>query len=226
MDEIYSLSQYFPLNISDPTLKKYIDRHLASCIKCTENELYSSSYSHLHILYMTFVYIQLFRIAQNKEREEEFANFLQDFKTKNGAKDLKKEVKHPFEFSLANEKNIFDFFYILGFEYKFVKDISEVVKKRNNHLHANGKLFFETSEDFEKGFSGYITKIEKIITKQLDFLKNTYQSLTANYEEDFEITLDEIETNFADQYYFSEYELKLLAENKNDAVSKFIIDEM
>lgn len=226
MDEINKISQYFPLSISDPTLEKYIDHHLGSCIKCTENELYSSAYSHLHILYMTFIYIQLFRIAQNKEREEEFTNFLQDFKTKNGAKDLKKEVKHPFELSLANEKSIFDFFYILGFEYKFVKDISEVVKKRNDHLHANGKLFFETSEDFEKEVETYISNMQTIIKKQSDFLQNIYTTIIQCYETGFEMTTDEIETNFADPYYFSEYELKLLAESKDDIVSKFIIDEM
>ena len=226
MDEVFNLSQYFPLSISDPTLEKYINHHLGSCIKCTENELYSSAYSHLHILYMTFIYIQLFRIAQNKEREEEFVNFLQDFKTKNGAKDLKKEVKHPFELSLANEKSIFDFFYILGFEYKFVKDISEVVKTRNDHLHANGKLFFETSEDFENEVEIYINNMQTIIKKQSDFLGNVYQTLISGYEEGFEITNDEIETNFADSYYFSEYELKLLADGKSDIVSKFIIDEI
>jgi len=226
MDEVFNLSQYFPLSISDPTLEKYINHHLGSCIKCTENDLYSSAYSHLHILYMTFIYIQLFRIAQNKEREEEFTNFLQDFKTKNGAKDLKKEVKHPFELSLANEKSIFDFFYILGFEYKFVKDISEVVKKRNDHLHANGKLFFETSEDFEKEVETYISNMQAIIKKQSDFLQNMYETIIQGYETGFEMTRDEIETNFADPYYFSEYELKLLAENRDDIISKFIIDEV
>jgi len=32
--------------------------------------------------------------------------------------------------------------------------------------------------------------------------------------------------NFADQYYFSEYELKILANGKVDIVSKFIIEKM
>jgi hypothetical protein len=66
MDEIYTLSQYFPLSSSDPTLEKYLDHHLGACLKCSENELYSSAYSHLHILYMIFVYVQLLRIAKEK----------------------------------------------------------------------------------------------------------------------------------------------------------------
>jgi hypothetical protein len=50
--------------------------------------------------------------------------------------------------------------------------------------------------------------------------------LVSGYERGFKITQDEIETNFADQYYFSEYELKLLAQNKKDIVSIFIINEI
>jgi hypothetical protein len=60
----------------------------------------------------------------------------------------------------------------------------------------------------------------------LDFLKPIYSSLVAGYEEGFEMTQDEIEINFADQYYFSEYELKLLAHGKKDKVSLFIQNEM
>lgn len=222
MDEIYNLSQYFPLSISDSTIEKYVDHHFLSYSKCVENGLYSSAYSHLHILYMTFIYIQLFRISKNQEKEKEFNCFLQDFKTKNGERDLKKELKHPFELSFVNEKSIFDFFYILGFEYKFVKEISEVVKKRNDHLHANGKIFFETSEDLEKEIVVYTNNIKTIIKKQIDFLKGIYKSIIENYEQDFEMNMDEIETNFANPYYFSEYELKLLAKGKKDVVSEFI----
>ncbi len=68
--------------------------------------------------------------------------------------------------------------------------------------------------------------MQTIITKQANFLQHLYSSLVAGYEEGFEINQDEIETNFADQYYFSEYELKLLSEGKIDIVSKFIIEKM
>jgi len=222
MDEIYTISQYFPLSSSDPILEKYLDHHLGSCLKCSENELYSSAYSHLHILYMIFVYVQLLRIA--KEKVQEFDLCWVGFPSQE--KDFLKEPSSPFSFSKIKEKTVFRFFRLVGFDDGSISDISSLVNKRNNHLHANGQLFFESSDDFEKEVSGYIKKMQTIITKQLDFLKPIYSSLVAGYEEGFEMTQDEIETNFADQYYFSEYELKLLAQGKDDIVSKFIIDEM
>jgi hypothetical protein len=68
--------------------------------------------------------------------------------------------------------------------------------------------------------------MQSIIDKQKSFLENIYKLLIKNYDKDFKITQDEIAINFTDQYYFSEYELKLLAQGKFDIVSKFIINEM
>ena len=222
MDKIYTLSQYFPLSSSDTTLKKYLDHHLGACLKCSENELYSSAYSHLHILYMIFVYVQLLRIA--KEKVQEFDLCWVGFPSQE--KDFLKEPSSPFSFSKIQEKTVFRFFRLVGFDDGSISDISSLVNKRNNHLHANGQLFFESQDGFEKEVGGYIKKMQTIITKQLDFLQTIYSSLVAGYEEGFEINQDEIETNFADQYYFSEYELKLLAQGKVDIVSKFIIEKM
>ncbi len=222
MDEIYTLSQYFPLSSSDPILEKYLDHHLGACLKCSENELYSSAYSHLHILYMIFVYVQLLRIA--KEKVQEFDLCWVGFPSQE--KDFLKEPSSPFSFSKIQEKTVFRFFRLVGFDDGSISDISSLVNKRNNHLHANGQLFFESQDDFEKEVGGYIKKMQIIIIKQANFLQTIYSSLVVGYEEGFEITQDEIETNFADQYYFSEYELKLLAENRDDIVSKFIIEKM
>ncbi|WP_328217841.1 hypothetical protein [Flexistipes sp.] len=87
-------------------------------------------------------------------------------------------------------------------------------------------MFFETSEEFEQELEVYIKKMQTILIKQKSFLNGIYKSLIESYEEGFEITQDEIETNFAGQYYFSEYELRMLAQEKSDLASKFINNEM
>jgi hypothetical protein len=207
MDGIYTLSQYFPLSSSDPILERYFDHHLGACLKCSENELYSSAYSHLHILYMIFVYVQLLRIA--KEKAQEFDLCWVGFPSQE--KDFLKEPSSPFSFSKIQEKTVFRFFRLVGFDDGSISDISSLVNKRNNQLHANGQLSFESQDDFEKEVDGYIKKMQTIITRQANFLQTIYSSLVAGYEEGFEINQDEIKTNFADQYYFSGYELRLLA---------------
>jgi hypothetical protein len=220
MDEIYTLEKYFPLKISEPRLSEYFEHHLSSLICCVENELYSSAYSHLHILYMVFVYIQLLRIS--REKSENFELCWIGFP--NQEKDFLKKPSSPFSFSKVKEKSIFRFFRLLDFDDSCIGNISSLVKTRNEHLHANGQLFFKMEEDFSKELINYIGKIEIIINKQKNFLENIYESLSRDYDDDFEIILDEIEINFAEQYLFSEYELKLLAEGKKDVISKFIND--
>jgi len=222
MDEIYTLLNYFPLSLTDPTLKKYLNHHLDAFIKCCENELFSSSYSHLHILYMVFVYIQLLRIA--KEKKQEFNLCWVGFP--NQEKDFLKEPSSPFSFSRIQEKTVFRFFRLVGFDDGSIGNISSLVSKRNENLHANGQLFFESLENFEKELREYFKKMQSIISKQVNFLQTIYSSIVSNYEEGFEINQDEIETNFIEQYFFSEYELKLIAEGKDDIFSKFIIENM
>lgn len=66
-EEILEFWEYFPIQI-EPELRNYIEHHISHMQKCCENDLYSSAYPHLHIVYMTFVYIQLLRIANEKKR--------------------------------------------------------------------------------------------------------------------------------------------------------------
>jgi hypothetical protein len=222
MDEIYTLSQYFPLSTYDPILEKYLDHHIGAFIKCSENDLYSSAYSHLHILYMIFVYINLLRIA--KEKSQEFDLCWVGFP--NQEKNFLKKPSSPFSFSKIQEKTVFRFFRLVGFNDGSISDISSLINKRNSRFHANGELFCESVDDLEKEVNVYIKKIQLIIEKEKNFLNSIYMPLVSGYERGFKITQDEIETNFADQYYFSEYELKLLAQNKKDIVSIFIINEI
>ncbi len=72
MEDVYNLDKYFPSGLGVEQLDEYVGHHLASITSCIENQLNSSAYSHLHLLYMAFVYIQLLRIAREKEKEFEY----------------------------------------------------------------------------------------------------------------------------------------------------------
>jgi hypothetical protein len=220
MEDIYSLAKYFPLSTSDEALSKYLTHHLENINKCVENELYSSAYSHLHLLYMAFVYIQLLRIA--KENEEQFNYCWIGFPGEE--KDYLKEPSSPFSFSRVKEKTVFRFFRLVGFDDSCIADISQLVTKRNGRLHASGSIYCEALDDFRIEYEIYIKKIEMIISKQREFLHSIYDALVITYDADYEITADDIETNFADQYYFSEYEMKNLAQGKTDIISKYIVE--
>lgn len=236
MEEIYEISKYFPYKVAEPDLSKYINHHLNHLFKCVENGLYSSAYSHLHILYMVFVYIQILRISQkDKEKKEEARRQGKIIKTEfelcwigfpSEEKDFLENPSSPFSFSKINEKTVFRFFRLIDFDDGTISNLSEPVVKRNKSFHASGKILFESLEDFEDEANNYFQKMKNIILKQNVFLKNIYFSLIKNYKLGYQITSDDIEIDFSIPYFFSEYELKFLAKRRKDIVSKYILENL
>lgn len=216
MEQINEISDFFPTQIDDPELKKYIDHHFKHLQECYEKELFASTLPHLHILYMVFVYFQLLRISQEKYQEFKlcwigFPREEQDF--------LKKPT-HPFSFSKIKETTIFRFFRLLDFDDSLVGKISAPVKNRNELLHANGKIFVGEVKTFEAKVGEYLNLMEEIVMKQETFLNNIYYDIMKEQNlEDMEITENEILLYLGT---FSTYELKFLAKIKTDNVAKFI----
>ncbi len=219
MDRVYEIADYFPRHISDTTLRNYVEHHVASLVKCVENELYSSAYSHMHLLYMAFIYLQILRISQLKEAE--FRLCWIGFPVQE--KDFLREPTSPFSFSSVNEKSVFRFFRLIGFEDGDVGDLSSIVKTRNDRLHASGVLFCENEEQFETEMNKYLEKMNTTIIKQADFLSKVYDEVINTYDEEFIMNDDEIETSFEDRYYFSPTELKLLSNGRQDRASLYIV---
>lgn len=220
MEEVYELSRFFPQGTTDQSLNSYIDHHLASVSRCIDNELYSSAYSHLHLLYMSFIYIQLLRIA--KEREEEIKYAWIGFPRQE--RDYSDSPTSPFSFSLVNETAVFRFFRLVGLADSDIGNIAKPVETRNNRMHAKGVIHCQDYEAFENELSEYIRRIRLVVNKEMPFLRSIYKDLIKTYDSEYEFTVDDLESNFIDQYLFSEYELTQLADNRRDLVSKFIQD--
>lgn len=213
-EEILEFWNYFPIQI-EPELREYIDHHINHMQKCCENGLYSSAYPHLHIVYMTFVYIQLLRIAQEKNEIFQYSwiGFGQQ------EKEFLKNPTHPLSFSPINEKSVFRFFRLVGFNDGTIADLSSLVNERNENHHAKGTVTCKNEDDFDKKANEYIRRMNDIVVKQKEFLDGIYTQIIGTFEIDYELTNDDVELYFCG---FSVYELKMLTVQKNDFVSKFI----
>ena len=218
MDEVYELSRFFPQGTTDESLNKYIDHHLASVSRCIDNELYSSAYSHMHLLYMSFIYIQLLRIAKEKKDAVKFAwiGFPRQ------EKDYGDSPTSPFSFSLVNEMTVFRFFRLVGISDADIGNIAKPVATRNDRMHAKGIIHCQDYEAFESELGEYTRRIKLVVDKELPFLRSIYKDLIGTYDSEYEFTADDLESNFTDQYLFSEYELTTLAQNRQDKVSEYI----
>ena len=218
-DDIYLIRQFFP-NYPKQGVFEYYQHHYEKMVICVENSLFSSAYYHLHILYMVFTYIQLYRIAN--ERSNDLNLCWTGFPSEE--KDYLTRADSPFAFSRISEKTIFRFFRIVNFDDQLVRDLASLITKRNKRMHANGEIFLKTKEDFEKEFLFYLSKMKNIVINQKQFIGSIYDKLASDYDDDYEITEDELNTNFVTQYFFSNYELEYFAKGKHDKVSIFIRD--
>lgn len=217
MEEIYKFCDYLPRKTGDNILDEYIKFHQENLKKSFENKLFTGAYFHLHILYMIFIYIQIYRISKDKEQEFKYcwiglANDEESYNKKT----------HPLSFSSIKEKTIFRFFRLIDFDKAFINEISDSVKDRNSMLHANGEIVIKNDEDFDKKLNLYLQKKSKIILKQKVLLEKIYLKNVGLLDCDYMVYYDDIELNFFISDYFSIQELKLLAVDKSDKVSTFI----
>lgn len=220
MEEVYAIIRYLPLRVSDSTLSTYIDHHLSQLYKCVEHELFSSAFFHLHILYMIFVYVHLFRISSEKKHEFvlSWIGFPQQ------ERNFFKKPFGPLAFSLVNEKTVLRFFRLVEFDDGVIGELSAPIDKRNSHMHASGEILLKDEDEFRRELDSYLSKMKRIVEKQADFLNSIYTQISSGFEPDYIITQDDVESSLAIPYYFSEYELEFCARGKSDLLSKHILN--
>jgi|AntRauTorckE6833_2_1112554.scaffolds.fasta_scaffold06493_4 hypothetical protein len=224
-EEIKFVRQYLPVVSNYVQLGEFIEHHYSHLEGCVKNGLYTSSLTHLHILYMVFVYIHIFRIA-DKNRES-FKNSLVGFPREE--KELLKEPDFPLILSVINEKTVFRFFRLNNFSEQLIGEIATPVKTRNECLHANGMIVCDSEDKFELELKSYISKMDKINAGNTNILNSLYEHYALDslmLDEEYELTTDDIETNILLGAGFSLEELRLMVSGREDRVSKFIAENL
>jgi hypothetical protein len=207
-DEAAQIADYLPIKARDPRVEKLINHHLSHMLKCVENNLFSSSLVHLHILYMVFVYVQIQRIANSDLTAYRYS--LIGFGREE--KDLLKEPDYPLLLSLINEKTVFRFFRLIHVDDGTIGMVSEPVDARNKHFHASEHIACETEQQFATILHKYIRNMDKLLQYEKACIKQTYTGLP-NYgrlnTRGYEITNDDLELGVTVPGYFSRKELAL-----------------
>ena len=207
---------FSPYRLKNEVESYYFTTHRDNLDKCVDAELFCSAYSHLHLLYMMFVYLQLFRIARNRSSDFEIFSF--GIRASNG-KGI--QINTPFDFSTLNESSVFNAFRIIGISYDDVSLLKKPIKNRNESLHANGIIHVSDSESFKLHLLTYLQNMSRIIKGEQSFIYELYSDTINEQNPDINYIVSE---NDIDLYFheFSIYELKLLVKNKRDKFSLFL----
>jgi len=223
MEEVLDILKYFPRRSFEDSVWGYLEHHSTHLNKCIENSLFESAFFHLHILYMSFLYIQAVRLYETSPDKLAFSFILMEAeKEKKFIKELN-DLKTPWIFSGRDlsEKKIPRFFRIAGLSDNDIGIIEEPITFRNKRMHANGKTACENEEDFEKHCSIYLKAIELLLEKQKEILTERYIKAVGEFDEDNEYQIDE---NDIEKYLstFSEKEQNICSQECVDPISIYL----
>lgn len=208
MEWTFEIIRFLPLAWQNELVNNYIKYHSDELDKCIENEIEMWIYIHTHILYMVFIYFQLLRISQLKK--EEFKHSLMFVQDKD--KRLNDTILDPFSFSGVNEKTVFRFFRLIGFDDGTIGNISHCVNGRNDILHASWNHISE----LDKKVGMYVRNMERIVCKSEDFFREIFEKFRDEnpdlFEEWYDVWWEDLESNLYIQYHISDYERSKIVE--------------
>jgi hypothetical protein len=152
VEDAFNILKYLPIRFKQPTEQEYITFLWDSYESNYENEKYQFSFMAYHMLFMSFVYFNIWQIKTI--RKDDFEKIIIGF-------DNITSVTNPFMFSQENESKVLNLLKYLcsshGNVNGLIGNYKKLVKERNDIAHANGNIPFK-NEDF------LISKIENILT--------------------------------------------------------------
>ena len=143
---------FLPIRFKQSNEQEYIEFLWESFLCNYENEKFQFSFIAYHMLFMSFVYFNIWQIKS--VRESDFDKIRLEFK-----EDLGKAT-NPFMFSTENERRIFDLLKYLCAPHSDVKALigqyKKLVDERNDIAHASGNMPFRSESYLQTRLSDII----------------------------------------------------------------------
>lgn len=200
IEDAQSILDYLPNYYCTEKEQEYLSFLWDTFVCNYENEKYQFSFLAYHMLFMMFVYFSIWKIKT--VRPECFQKALIGF-----GKDIEKKFMDavtPFSFSELNERSIFRFFKLIGFDNGKIGQWIKIIDKRNDVAHSNGNIFFESQEQLDEKIANIIECVDQIQQNMKDILFAIYENSLKEEDESFE----HFQEVLLRQNYFSQQDMK------------------
>jgi hypothetical protein len=172
------------------------------------NKKYQFAYLAYHMLFMSFVYFNIWQIRMNNEKD--FKKALVGF-NKNIEKEIL-EASSPFTFHRVNESGALRFFKLIGCNNQKVGQLTKIVKDRNDIAHSNGNIFYNNQKSADDKINNILVCIRDIqeMTKPIicDSFKVFLEENWNPEDREFLDDEDQIREIFIYKYYLSKEDIK------------------
>ena len=179
---------YLPNSFKTRDEQDYINFLCESYESNYNNGKYPFAFIAFHMLYMSFVYFEVWQIKENRTSDFEKAML-----------GLSNEVEQtfltattPFAFVKSNEAPFFKFLKLLGCDNAKIGNYKKSVDDRNNSAHSNGRIFFNNQALIDQKINEVLRNVDDIQTHSkpiideclITFLKDSFDPDNREYFDD------------------------------------------
>ena len=137
---------YLPVSFKSTEEQNYINFLWESYESNYNNGKYPFAFIAFHMLYMSFVYFEVWQIKESRKPDFEKAmiGFNKDFEN------LLMNASTPFAFVELGESNFIRFLKLIGCDNSQIGNYTASVKSRNDAAHSNGRIFFNDQTSIDR----------------------------------------------------------------------------
>lgn len=149
---------YLPNSFKTRDEQDYINFLWDSYESNYNNGKYPFAFIAFHMLYMSFVYFEVWQIKENRPSDFEKAMV----GLNNDVEQTFMTATTPFAFVKSNEAPFFKFLKLLGCDNSKIGTYKKSVDDRNNSAHSNGRIFFNNQVLIDQKISEVLRNVEDI----------------------------------------------------------------
>ncbi|GGW74605.1 hypothetical protein DFQ11_1133 [Winogradskyella epiphytica] len=230
MEEAYEILNYLPIRFKNQTEQEYIEFLWDSFESNYNNEKYQFSFMAYHMLFMSFVYFNVWQIK--KIHQEDYKKITLGFNDCFGS------ASSPFAFSAEGESRIFLLFTFFGLGKEKIGNYKKLVKRRNDVAHSNGNIFFKAQETVDEKITEILKFADEIQEKTKSAIQDGFEKFLIDSQDEEErryIDIQEqINEELIHEHYMSrkdiefclDYDITQLSEQPNYAEIEKIFEEL
>ncbi len=204
MIEYNKILTYLPIRFKHQNEQEYIEYLWDVFENNLQNEKYQFSYIAYHMMFMSFVYFNVWQIK--KIYEEDYKKIILGFNN------CFTTATSPFAFSDEQESKIFTIFEFFKLGKEKIGQYKGAVKMRNEVAHSNGNVYFKSKDAFDlkiKDLLRFSSEIQQHTKPAIERCFENFLIESQNEEERSYIDIIElIKEELIHEHYFSRNDLE------------------
>lgn len=181
MEEAAELGNYLPLSFKTKSEQEYIAFLWDAFETNYTHGKYQFAFLACHMLTMSFVYFNIWRIKQHQRQD--FAKAIIGFNSHDlkglvhtdDNDEKKRWLVSPFLFSKVQERSVLRLLALVGCDKSKIGTYAKLVDDRNDTAHPNGNIFFSTQEALDAKIIEILRVVEEIQTHSKPVIEHCYR---------------------------------------------------